>query len=66
MSAITLINVPKKVPEAAMRRAEAKLLTGPELHLDVDHLAGTWSAEEANAFDRALAEQREIDAEICE
>ncbi len=35
-----------------------------ELHHDIDHLAGTWSAEEADGFDRALAEQRGIDREI--
>jgi|ERR687895_438182 hypothetical protein len=29
-----------------------------ELHYDLDHLAGTWSEEEAAAFDEALAEQR--------
>ncbi len=34
------------------------------LHHDIDHLAGTWSAEEADVFDRALAEQRGIDREI--
>ncbi len=35
-----------------------------ELHHDLDHLAGTWSAEEAAAFDAALAEQRRVDPEI--
>lgn len=28
---------------------------------DLDHLAGTWSKDEAEDFDRALAEQRSID-----
>ena len=28
---------------------------------DLDHLAGTWSREEADEFDRALKEQRQID-----
>ncbi len=31
------------------------------LHHDLDGLAGAWSREEAVAFDRALAAQREID-----
>jgi hypothetical protein len=35
-----------------------------ELHHDLDHLAGTWSAEEAAAFDAALTEQRRIDPEL--
>ena len=33
-------------------------------HHDLDHLAGTWSDEEADAFDAALAEQRRIDPEL--
>ena len=33
-------------------------------HHDLDHLAGAWSAEEAAEFDRALAEQRQIDPEL--
>jgi hypothetical protein len=37
---------------------------GRELHYDLDHLAGTWSEEEAEAFDAALAEQRRVDPEI--
>jgi len=35
-----------------------------ELHHDLDHLAGTWSDEEAAEFDAALAEQRKIDPEL--
>jgi hypothetical protein len=31
---------------------------------DLDSLAGTWSAEEADAFDRLLAAQRRIDDEV--
>ena len=33
-------------------------------HHDLDHLAGTWSAEQARSFDRALARQRGIDDEL--
>jgi hypothetical protein len=46
--------------EAAGQRPAA----GRELHHDLDHLAGTWSAEEAAAFDAALADQRRVDPEI--
>ena len=33
---------------------------------DLDHLAGTWTAEEAAQFEKALAEQRTIDPELWE
>jgi hypothetical protein len=33
-------------------------------HHDLDELAGSWSREEADVFDRALAEQRTIDREL--
>ena len=36
----------------------------PVRHHDLDHLAGTWSRKEAAAFDKALKEQRQIDAEL--
>jgi hypothetical protein len=31
---------------------------------DLDELAGTWRADEADAFDRALADQRPIDPDL--
>ncbi|MCZ6681134.1 MAG: toxin-antitoxin system HicB family antitoxin [Candidatus Poribacteria bacterium] len=31
---------------------------------DLDHLAGTWSREEADEFDTALKQQRQIDGEL--
>ncbi len=31
---------------------------------DLDHLIGTWSKEEADAFDKSLREQRKIDPEM--
>jgi hypothetical protein len=34
------------------------------VYRDLDVLAGTWSAAEAAAFDKALAEQRSIDPEL--
>lgn len=33
----------------------------PAIYTDLDHLAGTWSAEEAAQFERQLTEQRPID-----
>lgn len=33
----------------------------PVLHHDMDEFIGAWSKREADAFDRALAEQRKID-----
>jgi hypothetical protein len=38
--------------------------TDRKLHHDLDHLAGTWSDEEAAAFDAALLEQRRVDPEL--
>lgn len=35
-------------------------------HDDLDHLAGSWSDDEAAEFDRALEEQRRIEPEIWE
>lgn len=45
--------------------AEQRGLAGSELHDDLDRLAGTWSEEEAAAFEAALLEQRiaAVDAE---
>ena len=34
------------------------------LYDDLDELAGSWSREEADTFDRALFEQRPIDPEL--
>lgn len=39
---------------------------GGRRHRDLDHLAGVWSPEEADEFDRALREQRRIDPELWE
>ena len=39
---------------------------GDRLHHDLDHLAGTWSQEEADEFDAAVAEERRIDPELWE
>lgn len=34
------------------------------LYDDLDHLAGSWSEEEAEEFEAALREQRQIDPEL--
>jgi len=47
-----------------LEEAAGQRTTGPELHHDLDHLAGTWSAEEAADFDAAFAEQRRVDHEV--
>jgi hypothetical protein len=31
---------------------------------DLDHLAGTWTTEEAEALEQLIAEQRTIDSEL--
>jgi plasmid stability protein len=35
-----------------------------ERYRDLDELAGSWTAEDAREFDRALDEQRQIDPEL--
>lgn len=35
-------------------------------HHDLDHLAGSWSAEEAQALERELERQRRVDPELWE
>ena len=47
-----------------LEEAAGQRNTGRELRHDLDHLAGTWSEEEAAAFDAALAEQRIVDPEL--
>ena len=39
-------------------------LPTPELQHDLDRLAGTWTDEEAAAFDARLVEQRKVDPEM--
>jgi hypothetical protein len=36
----------------------------PKIHRDLDFLFGSWTKEEADAFDADLAEQRKIDPEV--
>ena len=47
-----------RILEEAMLGAQPK-----ERHEDLDSLAGAWSKEEAESFDRCLADQRRVDPE---
>jgi plasmid stability protein len=47
-----------------LEEAAGQRTTGRELYQDSDHLAGTWSEEEATVFDAALAEQRRVDPKL--
>ncbi len=47
--------------ESAGGKAKKK---APVRYHDLDHLAGTWTKEEAAAFDKLIAEQRMIDPEL--
>lgn len=38
--------------------------TQPAAYTDLDHLAGTWSAEEAAEFERLFARQRSVDESL--
>ncbi|MBI2370918.1 MAG: hypothetical protein HYV08_11900 [Deltaproteobacteria bacterium] len=38
--------------------------TGKPLHHDLDELAGSWTKEETEAFERALIAQRPIDQDL--
>jgi plasmid stability protein len=38
--------------------------TAPVRYHDLDHLAGTWTTEEAASFEQLIAEQRTIDPEL--
>ena len=48
----------RMLEEASGRRKARR-----ELNDDLDHLAGSWSEEEAAAFEAALLEQRKVDPE---
>lgn len=78
MTAITLRNIPPKLQEVILQRAEeedlslnkvvlrmleeaAGLRGAPREHRDLDHLAGTWTKEEAAEFEAVLKDQRRID-----
>jgi hypothetical protein len=45
-------------------RLGARKKKAPVLYHDLAHLAGSWTKEEAAAFDKLIAEQRTIDPEL--
>ncbi len=47
--------------ESAGRRAKPR---APVRYHDLDHLAGTWSKEDAATFETLITEQRPIDSEL--
>jgi hypothetical protein len=58
------LSLNKTVIRMLEEAAGQRTTTGRELHHDLDHLAGTWSNEEAEAFETALVEQRKVDPEL--
>lgn len=66
------IRAKAKEKRISMNRAVLELLqerVGPggakrKVYTDLDHLFGTWTKAEADAFDKALEEQRQIDPEL--
>jgi hypothetical protein len=54
-------SVPERIPEEGLPISQK---AAGQYHDDLDHLAGTWSDEEAAEFDAALAEQRKIEPEL--
>jgi len=46
------------------KKTEAGRTRGKTAHHDLDALAGTWSQDEADAFDRTLARQRAVDEDL--
>ena len=72
---ISLRNLPPEVEKAILEtsqregisrnKATLRLLQAslhkPAINTDFDEFIGTWSSEEADAFDAALAEMRKVD-----
>ncbi|MBI4278387.1 MAG: hypothetical protein HY660_08010 [Armatimonadetes bacterium] len=49
---------------AGLARQEPEPPKAPVRHTDLDHLAGTWSEQEAQEFDEAVRELRQVDPEL--
>lgn len=49
---------------ALLEQATGLARRGRKTHHELDRFAGTWSAEDAQAFDAALSSQRGIDREL--
>ena len=76
---ITLRNIPPDVARAIRRKAKRDgtslnrtvinmlcetVGAKPACYRDLDAFAGSWTKEQADEFDRTLAEQRKIDPEM--
>ncbi len=68
-----LLEEEAKATGASMNKTVIRLLeraTGiarrTRRHHDLDHLAGSWTDEEAREFERELARQRRVDPELWE
>lgn len=80
MKAITLRNLPPEIERSIERRAaqegislnkavirmllEGRAEKGRTARRDLSFLAGKWTKQDADAFDQALKEQRQIDWEM--
>ena len=53
-----------KLLRQALQLDKQKNIPGQNRHHDLDDLCGVWSDEEAEQFDKALSQQRQIDAEL--
>jgi hypothetical protein len=58
------VSLAKTVLKTLAESLGAQSTKHPVLHHDMDHLAGTWSRKEAEAFEKALREQRKIDPDL--
>ena len=72
---VTLRNIPPDIARAIRQRAKRDgtslnrtvinlLQEKPTRYRDLDAFAGSWTKEQADEFDRTLAEQRKIDPEM--
>lgn len=55
-----------KAVVSLLEEATGAVVRGPKrlVHHDLDRFFGTWTKEEADTFDRALKEQRQVDPEM--
>ena len=58
------ISVNKAVIGLLEKQVDSKQKGRKNKHHDLDHLFGSWTKRQSEGFDKALAEQREIDPEL--
>lgn len=59
-------SINKAIIELLEERSGTARKRGQTLYDDLDHLASSWTREEATSFDQALKEQRTIDPDVWE